>query len=181
MWKILCSIGACHGTSSYRPCWSRTHRDPPASASWVLRLKAYVTTVWLCLCFLFPALCPPGANTSLMCWELGLRGPEPSWSFQDPNCWGGRVSGHGAGFTHKEQSSNLRSALHLVQCLAIATLKFLIIFFSQTFLYKGACVLTQCCSLHLVVLALHTDFHYYPTPSHNLQVEAESCHQVWRW
>lgn len=86
--------------------------------------------------------------------------------------------------TMNSQSSSLRSALHLVQCFAIATLKFLItffLFFFQSFLRKGAGVLTQCCSLHFVVLALRTDFHYYPTPSHNFQVEAESSHQAWRW
>ena len=29
-----------------------------------------------CLCFLFPAPCPSGANKSPLCWALGLGGPE---------------------------------------------------------------------------------------------------------
>ena len=37
-------FGACPGTSSCRPGWPRTHRDPPASASRVLGLKACATT-----------------------------------------------------------------------------------------------------------------------------------------
>ena len=36
---FLCGFGACPGTSSYRPGWPQTHRDPPASASRVLGLK----------------------------------------------------------------------------------------------------------------------------------------------
>ena len=41
---FLCSFGACPGTSSRRPSWLRTHRDPPDSASQVLGLKAHATT-----------------------------------------------------------------------------------------------------------------------------------------
>ena len=40
----LCSFGACPRTSSCRPGWSRTHRDLPAAASWVLRLKVCAAT-----------------------------------------------------------------------------------------------------------------------------------------
>ena len=41
---FLCGFGACPGTSSCRPGWPRTHKDPPASASRVLGLKACATT-----------------------------------------------------------------------------------------------------------------------------------------
>ena len=41
---ILCSFGACPGTSSYRPGWLHTHRDLPISVSQVLGLKACKTT-----------------------------------------------------------------------------------------------------------------------------------------
>ena len=41
---FFCSFGGCPGTSSCRSCWPQTHRDPPASASRVLGLKAYTTT-----------------------------------------------------------------------------------------------------------------------------------------
>ena len=41
---ILCSFGACPGTSSCRPGWLHTHRDLPTSASQVLGLKACTTT-----------------------------------------------------------------------------------------------------------------------------------------
>ena len=36
--------GACPGTNSCRPGWPQTHRDPPASAPWVLGLMACTTT-----------------------------------------------------------------------------------------------------------------------------------------
>ena len=36
---FLCSLGACPGTSSCRPGWLQTYRDPPASASRVLGLR----------------------------------------------------------------------------------------------------------------------------------------------
>ena len=42
--RFLCSFGACPETSSCRSGWPRTHRDPPASPSPVLGLKACVTT-----------------------------------------------------------------------------------------------------------------------------------------
>ncbi|CAO2636982.1 hypothetical protein LEMLEM_LOCUS23756 [Lemmus lemmus] len=40
------------GTSSCRPGWPRTHRDPPAYASRVLGLKVCTTTTWPCGLFL---------------------------------------------------------------------------------------------------------------------------------
>ena len=40
-----------------RPGWPHTHRDPPASASWVLGLKAYITTVQLLLFALVRRIC----------------------------------------------------------------------------------------------------------------------------
>ena len=45
-------FGACPGTSSCRPGWPRTHRDPPAFASQVLGLKACATTARLEAVFL---------------------------------------------------------------------------------------------------------------------------------
>ena len=44
---FLYSFGACPGTSSCTPGWPRTHREPPASASQVLLLKACATTAQL--------------------------------------------------------------------------------------------------------------------------------------
>ena len=44
---FLYGFGGCPGTSSCRPGWSGTHRDPPASASRVLGLKACATTARL--------------------------------------------------------------------------------------------------------------------------------------
>ena len=46
-------FGACPGTSSCRPGWSRTHRDSPASASRVLGLNACATTARPCSQFLY--------------------------------------------------------------------------------------------------------------------------------
>ena len=40
----LCSFGACPRTSSCKPGYSQTHRDPPASATQVLELKVCTTT-----------------------------------------------------------------------------------------------------------------------------------------
>ena len=42
---FLCSFGSCPVTSSCKPGWPWTHRDPPASASRMLGLKACATTV----------------------------------------------------------------------------------------------------------------------------------------
>ena len=50
---FLCSFGAWAGTNSCRPGWPQTHKDSPASASWVLGLKACTTTTWLYLFLLF--------------------------------------------------------------------------------------------------------------------------------
>ena len=44
---FFCSFGACPGTNSSRPGWPWSHRDPLASASWVLGLKACATTARL--------------------------------------------------------------------------------------------------------------------------------------
>ncbi|EGW10468.1 hypothetical protein I79_016958 [Cricetulus griseus] len=44
---FLCGFGGCPGTSSCRPGWSQTHRDPSASASRVLGLKACATNARL--------------------------------------------------------------------------------------------------------------------------------------
>ena len=41
------AFGSCPGTNSSRPCWPRTPRDLPASASRVLGLKACATTARL--------------------------------------------------------------------------------------------------------------------------------------
>ena len=41
---FLSSFGVCPGTSSYRPGWPRTHRNPPASASQMLGLKVCTIT-----------------------------------------------------------------------------------------------------------------------------------------
>ena len=32
LFLYVCSFGACHGTSSFRPGWLQTHRDLPVSA-----------------------------------------------------------------------------------------------------------------------------------------------------
>ena len=48
---FLCGVVALLGTSSCRPRWLRTHRDPHASASQVLGLKACATTAWLLYSF----------------------------------------------------------------------------------------------------------------------------------
>ena len=42
--EFLCSFGACPGTRSCRPGFPQNHRDPPASASQVLGLKACTAT-----------------------------------------------------------------------------------------------------------------------------------------
>ena len=48
---FLCSFGARPGTSSGRPGWPRTHRDPPAFTSQELGLKACATTAQLSIVF----------------------------------------------------------------------------------------------------------------------------------
>jgi hypothetical protein len=48
----LCSPGYPRTHSVYRSGWPRTHRDPLASASQVLRLKEYASTAWAAECFL---------------------------------------------------------------------------------------------------------------------------------
>ena len=45
--KLLCSFGACSGTSSCKPGWPQTHRDPPVSAFQVLELKVCSSTTQL--------------------------------------------------------------------------------------------------------------------------------------
>ena len=45
--RIIDDFGACPGTSSHRPGWPRTRRDPLASASRVLGLKVCATTAQL--------------------------------------------------------------------------------------------------------------------------------------
>ena len=47
------AFGTCHGTRSCRPDCPQTHRDPPASASWVLGLYACATTARQCDHFLY--------------------------------------------------------------------------------------------------------------------------------
>ena len=43
----LCNSSSCPGTSSCRPGWPHTHREPPASGSRVLGLKVCTTTAQL--------------------------------------------------------------------------------------------------------------------------------------
>ena len=52
----LCNSPSCPGTLC-RPGWPQTHRDPPVSASQVLRLKACTTTAWTCYVFILSFTC----------------------------------------------------------------------------------------------------------------------------
>ena len=45
--RFLCSFGACPGNGFCKPGWTQTQRNPPASASWMPRLKACTNTAQL--------------------------------------------------------------------------------------------------------------------------------------
>ncbi len=62
---FLCSFGACPGTNSCRPGWSRTHRDPLASAPRVPGLKVCATATQFVFVF---------QDLEFLCYSSGCHG-----------------------------------------------------------------------------------------------------------
>ena len=73
------ALGACPGTSSCRPGWSGTHRDPPPSASWVLGLKACTTTALLRQAILFIS-----STSGTSTWRTSLEWLESNMADEKP-------------------------------------------------------------------------------------------------
>ena len=76
----LCNSPSFPGTSSCRPGWPQTHRDLPASASWVLGLKMCATTTQLKLLLIDRCIIFSQLSIWLWCAWADFYCSHPAWN-----------------------------------------------------------------------------------------------------